>query len=67
MNYKQVEHMAHGCNFVAAPVFARPDGVAAKQCSFVVSGQKDAVDRAMPILEATAVNVFRFGEDAGTY
>lgn len=51
---------------ISAPVFARPDGVAAKQAYFPVSGG-DAAARglATQVLEPTCSKVFDFGDDPG--
>merc|ERR1719235_2550942 len=58
-------HMARGTGFVAAPVFARPDGMARGEATIPVSGPAWAKARAMPALEKTALGVHDFGEDVG--
>merc|ERR1719235_658295 len=58
-------HMAKGTGFVAAPVFARPDGMARGEATIPVSGPAWAKARAMPALEQTALGVHDFGEDVG--
>jgi len=59
------EHGAQGSAYVGAPIFARPDGVTARQGSFAVGGAAAAVARARPLLETSATGVFEFGEDPG--
>lgn len=53
--------------YVAAPIFARPDGMEALQASFVTSGTNaDAVEKATKLLQCTSQGVYSFGtEDAG--
>jgi len=58
-------HASAGAEFVAAPVFARPDGVAARKASIMVSGPRPAVHRAKDLLATTAPDIFDFGEDVG--
>ena len=59
-------HSANDSVFVAAPVFARPDGVARKEAYFVAGGEPEAVDRASQLLHATGSSVHVFGDgDAG--
>jgi 3-hydroxyisobutyrate dehydrogenase-like beta-hydroxyacid dehydrogenase len=59
-------HRDVGIGFVAAPVFARPDGMAAAQATIPVSGASDQIARIKPYLEATATGVYTtFGEDPG--
>ena len=58
------DHEEHGAGFVGAPIFARPDGVRARQGSFVVGGKADLVERATPVLQTTCA-VWNFGTDPG--
>jgi len=58
-------HEAQGCRYAGAPVFARPDGVACKNGSWLLSGDPAACEVAKPILETTCSGVFEFGEDPG--
>jgi len=60
-----IMHEAKNAIYVGAPVFARPDGVATKNGTWLVSGNQIGVDTAMPILETTCSEVFAFGEDPG--
>ena len=59
------DHKAAGVDYIAAPIFARPDGVASKTGTFMVSGSNEAVDRVLPLLKSTISTVYRFGEDPG--
>lgn len=58
-------HHDKGANFVGSPIFARPDGLAASQASFVIGGEKAAADRAAALLAHTSTATFYFGEDSG--
>ncbi|DAZ99216.1 TPA: hypothetical protein N0F65_008083 [Lagenidium giganteum] len=60
-------HNDHGCSYVAAPIFARPDGMEAMQASFVISGSSPAaVKKATEWLKCTSACVYDFGHaDAG--
>ena len=59
------EHTLVGQKFVGAPIFARADGVAKKQASFVVGGVQEYFDKVRPILEANSNGIFWFGPDPG--
>ena len=59
------EHAAAGVRYVGAPVFARPDGVANKSGVFMLSGDKEGISRAVPILETTCHHTESFGDDPG--
>lgn len=56
-----------GSSYVAAPIFARPDGMEAMQANFVISGSNaEAVETATQWLKCTSAGVYNFGnEDAG--
>lgn len=56
---------AEGLGFVAAPVFARPDGMRRREATIPVSGPSWAKEQAVKVLERTASGVHDFGEDAG--
>lgn len=60
-------HSARGAAYVAAPIFARPDGMAALQANFVVSGSSAAaVADATRLLAHTSTGVYGFStKDAG--
>jgi 3-hydroxyisobutyrate dehydrogenase-like beta-hydroxyacid dehydrogenase len=59
------EHSARKVGFVAAPVFARPDGMRRGEATIPVSGTSWAKDLAKPILQHTSLEVHDFGNDAG--
>jgi 3-hydroxyisobutyrate dehydrogenase-like beta-hydroxyacid dehydrogenase len=61
------KHSEKQATYVAAPIFARPDGMEAMQASFVVSGSSaDAVEKASEWLKCTSSGVFSFStEDPG--
>lgn len=59
-------HREHGCEFVEAPVFGRPEAAAAKQLWIPIAGPAAAKARARPVLEAMgAQGIFDFGETFG--
>jgi len=61
-------HAEAGVDFVAAPIFARPENMAAGQASFVLSGaDSDCVDAAAETLGCAAPpeRMFRYGSDPG--
>ncbi|KAJ3397726.1 hypothetical protein HDU92_004142 [Lobulomyces angularis] len=61
-------HQAHkkrNIGYVASPIFARPDGMAAGMASLVLSGDEEAVLRATEILKSTASVIKTFGNDPG--
>ena len=58
-------HADAGSAYVGAPIFARADGVAQRLASFCVGGESGAVEKALPLLEANANGIFRFGDDPG--
>lgn len=61
-----IAHSKRDIGFVSAPIFARPDGMAAGQATIPVSGAPEAIQRIKPLLEATATGVFdTFGADPG--
>lgn len=59
------QHASRGIGFVAAPVFARPDGMRRGEATIPYSGPAWAKALAVPLLEKTASGVHDFGEDAG--
>lgn len=59
------QHAAHGSAYVAAPVFGRPNAVAARQISICLSGPQAARERVLPILNGLSHGVFVFGDDPG--
>ena len=54
-------HEKQNQQFVAAPVFGRPEAAAAGQLIVVVAGRADAIDRCMPLFEIIGQRTFRFG------
>ncbi len=56
------DHQRHGCAYVAAPVFGRPEAAAARKLWIVASGSQAAKDRVRPILDAMGQGVFDLGE-----
>lgn len=58
-------HLEKGVNFVASPIFARPDGVAAKQGVWMVSGDRDGVKNVEPVLREIVGTFQEFGSDHG--
>lgn len=59
------EHQQAGVGFVAAPVFARPDGMRRGEATIPVSGPSWAKELVVPALWTTASGVIDFGEDPG--
>lgn len=59
-------HTQHGCMFVEAPIFGRPEAAVAKQLWIPFAGPQAAKDRVRPLLTAMgAQSIFDFGEEAG--
>lgn len=56
---------ARDVDFVAAPVFARPDGMQRGEATIPISGPSRAKAVAKPLLEKTALGVHDFGEEPG--
>ena len=59
-------HGARGQQYVAAPVFGRPDAAAAQRLLVVAAGPAPAVERVRPLLEAIGRKLFVIGGDAPT-
>lgn len=59
------KHKDFGHIFVGAPVFARPDGIAAKNGTWCLSGPSAGVEVAKKILQTTCSGIYEFGEDPG--
>jgi 3-hydroxyisobutyrate dehydrogenase-like beta-hydroxyacid dehydrogenase len=55
-------HADHGQNFVAAPVFGRPQAAEAAKLFVAAAGPEDQVARAEPLFEAIGQRLFRLGE-----
>ncbi len=58
------EHRKHGVEFVAAPVFGRPEAAAAAKLWICVSGRGAARERVRPLLAVLGQRTFDFGEEA---
>jgi 3-hydroxyisobutyrate dehydrogenase-like beta-hydroxyacid dehydrogenase len=58
-------HAKHEVEYVASPVFGRPEAAAAKKLWVCTSGQAAPKERVRPLLEAIGQGIFDFGEDAG--
>ena len=56
------EHSKHGQQYIAAPVFGRPDAAEAGKLFVVVAGDKSAVERCKPLLEVLGQRVFVMGD-----
>jgi 3-hydroxyisobutyrate dehydrogenase-like beta-hydroxyacid dehydrogenase len=56
-------HAQHGCAYVAAPVFGRPEAAMAKKLWICLAGASAAKERIQHILHAIGQGVFDFGED----
>jgi len=53
-----------GCLFVASPVFARPDGIAKRQATWMVAGEADGRAKAASLLESSG-KIVDYGDDVG--
>ncbi|GLV53687.1 3-hydroxyisobutyrate dehydrogenase [Dictyobacter sp. S3.2.2.5] len=59
-------HAKHGCAYVEAPIFGRPEAALARQLWIPFTGPQSTKERVRPILEAMgAQGIFDFGEEAG--
>lgn len=56
------DHAAAGQDFVAAPVFGRPDAAAAAKLFIVAGGKPAAVEKASPVFEATGQRTFAISD-----
>ncbi len=56
-------HAARGQDYVAAPVFGRPDAAAARRLLVVAAGSAAAVERVRPLLEAIGRKLFVIGTE----
>ena len=52
------DHAAAGQQFIAAPVFGRPDMAAVGQLFVVAAGASEAIERATPLLQAIGQKIF---------
>jgi 3-hydroxyisobutyrate dehydrogenase-like beta-hydroxyacid dehydrogenase len=58
-------HAKHNVQYVASPVFGRPEAAAAKKLWIATSGPAAAKKRSQPIFDAIGQGVVEFGEDPG--
>lgn len=58
-------HAALGTQYVAAPVFGKPDAAAAQKLWIATAGPEVAKARVRPLLNAMGQGVYDFGEDTG--
>lgn len=56
-------HAARGIDYVAAPVFGRPDVAAAGKLNIVAAGKPTAIDKVRPLLDAMGAKVWPLGDD----
>jgi 3-hydroxyisobutyrate dehydrogenase-like beta-hydroxyacid dehydrogenase len=62
--YWAKEYEKNNMTFIAAPVFARPDGIIARKASWLISGEEKGRKTASSLLQSSG-NVFQFGDDVG--
>lgn len=59
-------HAQHGCVYVEAPIFGRPEAAVAHQLWIPFAGPQQAKERVRPLLEAMgAQGIFDFGPEVG--
>jgi 3-hydroxyisobutyrate dehydrogenase-like beta-hydroxyacid dehydrogenase len=59
-------HAQHGCTYVEAPIFGRPEAATAHQLWVPIAGPEEAKKRVWPLLQAMgAQGIFDFGETVG--
>ena len=59
-------HAEHGSSYIEAPVFGRPEAVAARKLWMPLAGPQAAKERVRPVLTAMgAQGIFDFGEEMG--
>jgi 3-hydroxyisobutyrate dehydrogenase-like beta-hydroxyacid dehydrogenase len=58
-------HEKYGVEYVASPVFGRPEAAAAAKLFVCASGTASPKNRARPILEKIGQSIFDYGEDPG--
>jgi len=56
------EHTRRGIEYVAAPVFGRPDMAAAAKLNILAAGKPEAIEKVRPLLEAMGSKVWPMGE-----
>ncbi|NGZ08761.1 MAG: NAD(P)-dependent oxidoreductase [Nitrospira sp. LK70] len=58
------QHERYGVEYVAAPVFGRPEAAAARKLWICLSGSTTAKQRVRPILDSIGQGTFDFGEES---
>jgi 3-hydroxyisobutyrate dehydrogenase-like beta-hydroxyacid dehydrogenase len=56
------EHARRGIDYVAAPVFGRPDMAAAAKLNILAAGKRAAIEKVRPLLEAMGCRMWPMGE-----
>lgn len=56
------EHTQRGLDYVAAPVFGRPDVAAAGKLNILVAGKPHVIERVRPLLEVMGSRIWPLGE-----
>lgn len=56
------EHARRGIEYVAAPVFGRPDMAAAAKLNILAAGKAEVIEKVRPLLEAMGSKVWPMGE-----
>ncbi|GAC1471567.1 MAG: NAD(P)-dependent oxidoreductase [Chamaesiphon sp.] len=56
-------HSQQGATYLAAPVFGRPEAVAARKLWICLSGKAEAKNRVRPILDQISQGIYDFGEE----
>eukprot|EP01038_Epipyxis_sp_PR26KG_P007328 gene7328-9988_t len=62
--YLTTEHSKLGQSYVSSPVFARPDGLAKRQATWMISGEENDRQIASELLRSSG-NIVELGNDAG--
>lgn len=55
-------HASRGLDYIAAPVFGRPDAAAAAALNILVAGKPSAIEKVRPLLEVMGRRVWPLGE-----
>jgi 3-hydroxyisobutyrate dehydrogenase-like beta-hydroxyacid dehydrogenase len=56
-------HADHGCSYLAAPVFGRPEAAASQKLWICLAGEPAARERVRPLLQVLGQGVFEFGDE----
>jgi 3-hydroxyisobutyrate dehydrogenase-like beta-hydroxyacid dehydrogenase len=62
--YLAEKHQEKGIEFVAAPVFGRPDAAAQQNLTICMAGSQKAKQQVEPLLRCLGKKIFDFGEEA---